>query len=494
MALAYSNLLNSGAPAASSRLSLGSPLSSLSSGAIANAQARGLGSGISINPTGQIAQGVPPQKPVVPKTGVVPTGVLASAPIKPAVPNPTPVASGTPSPTPTIPTPGPATTPPANTTINPTYSGLVGNLVQNAQTTQSQGQMSQAEIDARQRLAGIPGVLGAANAQIESTPSENAVQMGREAVAGRNVEAQRQSLADQVSAYAAERGANTTANTAAGTQLTSAVGAAAPILGAYGQANYNPLNQGAGGTTGAGVSPSDPFYQTLQQYAQLAATNQPGAIPASISSNPVLNAQVLQMAKAINPSFNYNSAQGAASAQEQTTATAGTAEQTANTGIYNTALSNAANLQGQLQNVDGLGSLLLTTAANGGINPTSSKYANMTIAEARRQLSSSQQAQFDSTLATLQSKIGGLLSIGGSDIPTDVTAKSNAILNGTLPLSALSSVVSQIQQEGQIILSNQQGIARNAFSNVQGNSGTQPTSSAGGGVVQTKLGAINTNW
>jgi hypothetical protein len=103
--------------------------------------------------------------------------------------------------------------------------------------------------------------------------------------------------------------------------LTSAAGAAAPQLGQYGQTYYNPLGNGTSGGgsggTGTQISPNDPFYQTLQQYAQLAAQGNTGSIPSSITSNPVLNAQMLQMAKQINPNFNPTLAQ--ASAQTQAT-------------------------------------------------------------------------------------------------------------------------------------------------------------------------------
>ena len=78
------------------------------------------------------------------------------------------------------------------------------------------------------------------------------------------------------------------------------------------------------------------------------------------------------------------------------------------------------------------------------------------------QLSSGAQAQYDSTLAALRSKVSGLLAIGGSEIPTALTADSQKILDGSLPLSQLNDVLSRISQEGNILLTNQANLVNTA--------------------------------
>lgn len=83
--------------------------------------------------------------------------------------------------------------------------------------------------------------------------------------------------------------------------LGTAASVSAPTVGGYGQTQYQPLNAGQGGGQ---VQPGDPFYATLQSYAQMAANGQISAVPSSITGNAQLNAQLNEMAKSINPSYN----------------------------------------------------------------------------------------------------------------------------------------------------------------------------------------------
>ena len=276
------------------------------------------------------------------------------------------------------PVPSPVYSPPQ---APPTYTGLVGNIAGQGNALNRQaglvnetasqigqyGQMTREESQARQRLAGIPGILSTALSTIESTPSENAVQMGREAVAGRNVESQRQSLAAQVEAYASERAANIAGyqgqanaqNQAAGVlnqaggQYGTATGYAAPILGQYGQANYNPL----GGSASGEVASTDPFYSTLQSYAQQAANGQYASIPTSITSNPVLNNQMNELARRINPDYNPVSSNAISAV---------TGQQTQQVEGYKSALQQGQNLGSQLND-------LISTF---GLNPSELNKAN----------------------------------------------------------------------------------------------------------------------
>lgn len=248
--------------------------------------------------------------------------------------------------------------------------------------------------------------------------------------------------------------------------LQQAGALAAPQLSQYGQTYYSPVEGGASG--GQGVSPNDPFYQTMQTYAQLLANNQGGTIPASITGNSVLNAQLQQMAKAINPGYNYNVASGVGAAQQSNAQIAGTAGVAANQAVLNPAYANYLQLQQTTQNIDQFGGLLTQTMQQGGINPFDLKYANKTLTEIRNQLSSGQQAIYDNTLATLRSRVSGLLAAGGSEVPSAITADAQKILDGSLPLSSLTGVLQRIQQEGQILLNNAAGVVNTAYAGVQG--------------------------
>lgn len=107
--------------------------------------------------------------------------------------------------------------------------------------------------------------------------------------------------------------------------LGTAAGLAQPSPAAYGQTVFNPAtgqyeNQGTGGGD---------FQTSLDTYAKGMADNSitPSQIPASVSSNPVLFAQLLQKAQQLNPSF--NATQWQANIQAQQTAL----QQNATTGL-----------------------------------------------------------------------------------------------------------------------------------------------------------------
>lgn len=163
--------------------------------------------------------------------------------------------------------------------------------------------------------------------------------------------------------------------------------------------------------------------------------------------------------------------QAQGSAQQSNVQTAGTAGTQANQAVFNKAYGDYTTLQNAVQNVDQFGQLL--TQNMGGINPSDVRYANQTIAQIRSQLSSGQQAQFNSTLAALTSKVSGLLSVGGNEIPTDISTAANKIIDGSLPVGSLTAVLSRIQQEGNILLQNQAGIVNNAYAGIQGGNNTQ---------------------
>lgn len=257
--------------------------------------------------------------------------------------------------------------------------------------------------------------------------------------------------------------------------LGTAANLAQPQTAAYGQTVFNPLSGQYEGNSG--LPP-----ETLQQYAQMAANGQYSAIPSSITGNPVLNAQLNTAAQQINPNYSpiVSTAQGAATAAN--VQLEGTATPTAYNAIYQTALNDYTNLQQSVENVDQFGSLLTSNMTAGGINPSNVKYANQTLAQIRGQLSSGAQAQYDTTLAALRSKISGMLSVGGNETPTAITADAQKILDGSLPLSALNDVLRRIQQEGNVLLQTQASKVNTAKAGTQGGSPSAPSQASSGGV------------
>lgn len=349
--------------------------------------------------------------------------------------------------------------PPVNTSppTGTTYSGFLGDLKSAATDTSA---------------------VDKANADLESLRKEYAQATGNIEGGGylplQFVQGREQVLNRQYSAEeAAAESALTNALTARGQNITglgTVAGLAQPT-----QVPYN--NQYIDPTTGKPVNPSVGGDMTsavaLQAEKVKNGTASPQDAANALSAYGQAGTNALQ--QALGSNFSIPQARGISSATETNAQTGGTASVDANNKIYQDALANSANLQQQLGNVDQLGNLLLTTAQAGGINPSSSQFANQSIAQVRSQLSNAQQAQFDSTMNTLTAKIGLLLNVGGGAVTDQVRNSANQVLSGTLALSALPAVLNQIQSEGAIVAQNQRDVATKAYQNVQqgnlGNSG-----------------------
>ncbi len=200
-----------------------------------------------------------------------------------------------------------APTPTRNNTAqaSPTFSGIifdlikkatendenVSNATKNAESINKQIQQQKEEI--ARKAAGVHG----RGIPLEFTQGREQIirQQGAEILAG--LGEQFSGATNLLNSAVEQRGQTMGA-------LNSAAGLAQPSPSAFGQTTFNPL---AGGFQGNGGLPPD----VMQQYAQMAASGQYAAIPAFITSNPVLNAQLNVAAKAFNPNFTPVGAQGA---------------------------------------------------------------------------------------------------------------------------------------------------------------------------------------
>lgn len=266
--------------------------------------------------------------------------------------------------------------------------------------------------------------------------------------------------------------AQTSALSAAGTQGTTAQQTEQNALQAAGS-----LTQPVAGATFFGTPETGGMVGTGSQNMASAValqaeklqngTTDPGSAIAALSAYGQPGVNALQ--QALGPNFNLNTATGSASAQQSNTELSGTATPEAANTVYQQAYGQYQTLQQAVSNVSDFGSTLTAgmTGANGQtINPTDSTYANMTIAQFKNQLSVPQQAQFNSTLAALTSKVSGMLSIGGSETPTQLTTDANAIINGSAPMGTLQATLDRIQTEGNIMLQNQAEVVNNAKSSI----------------------------
>ena len=239
-----------------------------------------------------------------------------------------------------------------------------------------------------------------------------------------------------------------------------------------GAINTGGTNSGLGATppalNGDVVAPSDPYYQTLQTYAGLLASNQPSAVPMG-SLPPAVQAQVIRMAQA--QGYNANTAAGTAAAQQSNVATAGTASVNANAAAYANSVPEVQNLNQALGNVTNLGNMTVQNAQGNNVNPFDFVPGNVTVAQARDLFSSTGQATFDSNITQLQAAIQSLYAQGGGNTPTNITSSINSLANGSLSMDGLKSLLSAAEAEGNVLLTTAQNKAISEFQNTQ--NGTQ---------------------
>lgn len=238
--------------------------------------------------------------------------------------------------------------------------------------------------------------------------------------------------------------------------------------------------QGQGGSNLLGLDAN-----TLNTYAQMLASGQGASIPSSVTGNTALMARLYNMAQGLaGGNFNTNVAAGIGAANQSNAQAGNTAAVNAGVSAYNSAYQDYLNVGQSVDTIDSFGQLLLSNA--GGINPYDARFANQTLSTIRQQLSGSQQAQFDSTLAALKSKVSGLLSVGGNETPTNLTNDANSIINGSVSLGALQDTLNRIKQEGQSIKNIAAQKANTALGQAQGNPGS--------GVSISNGQVVNNQW
>ena len=219
------------------------------------------------------------------------------------------------------------------------------------------------------------------------------------------------------------------ANTAYGT----AGGLVSPSVAGYGQTVFNPATgQYTGGSSG--VSPSDPFYATMQQYAQMAANGQLGQVPSSITGNAVLNAQLNQMATAINPSYNPVSSSAQSSIITQ---------QTGQTANYKSALQQGQNLASQAKD-------LIDTF---GLNPSELNAANGAIQKIALNTSDPHYKMLNNYLADISSRYAQILTPAGGSNTDTTRAVASGMLDSLANGTSLETVLDGLDQQAQAVIS-----------------------------------------
>lgn len=326
----------------------------------------------------------------------------------------------------------PAYTPASGSSPTPTYTGATGALLStNSANPATSGAgvagYDQAVENLAQFETGLQGTLG---------------NIGQQAIPMPFIQGQQQVVnTENAGVLSALQGAVTQAQTGVGLgiqgQQTQNTG-----LAAAGQLTQPTANASYFGTPENGSVIGSSFPEAMQQYAQMAASGQYGAIPSSITGNPVLSAQLNAAAKQINPNYSPVTSAAQSSATASNVATGGeAATNAANTG-YQQAVQDYASMttmngqaSTQAQQVQGLLSSL-------GLNQGVPDY-NSAINTLSTKLGGTGYTQLTTAMTELQNMYSQFLATGGST-PTGSENQALALLNPNSSGSQINAAIGQL--------------------------------------------------
>jgi len=331
------------------------------------------------------------------------------------------------------------------------FPSIVGRLASTAATSSPQYQQAQqAYLNAAQQLQQLQQQGAQQNAAILGGRTNLAEAGGEQGLMQNLLAGQEAALTGQMQAAQASAAAATGQQGVQQSGLAAAGGLVSPQLGQYGQTFYQPL----GGTSGsAGVSPSDPFYSSMQTYAQDLVSGQTSGIPSSVTGNPALMAQLQQMAKQINPNFNLN----------QSTATG--ASQQAQT-------QQAQQYQSAAQQAQNYGLQLNQLIKGAGINPSDINAANSLLQKIASNTSDPNYATFQNLINDLASTYAQVLTPAGGTTTDMVRSISQSLLNSSMSGQGISQVMQNLDAQVQAKIAGVQ--TAYGTTNTNTTSGSQP--------------------
>lgn len=286
-------------------------------------------------------------------------------------------------------------------------------------------------------------------AELSSAPLSLSFKQGRQQVIDQEYSAQRAALASavqtqqqainqqiagvgqQIAGYGQAAGLAQTGQGLVQSGLSTAANLAQPIQLPYGTPLVSPQTGTQIGSTAGGVQPNDPFYQTMQTYANLLATNQGSAVPATITGNPVLNAQLIQMAKQINPNYNVNVATGAAGAQASTAGT-----QFGQIQGYQSALQQGQNLQNQL--IDLLNQF--------GLNPSDINKVNQGLQTIAQNTSDPRYAILQNYINDIANTYAQILTPSGGSQTDQTRSIASSMLDSSMKGTGIQDVMKSLDE------------------------------------------------
>jgi len=209
-----------------------------------------------------------------------------------------------------------------------------------------------------------------------------------------------------------------------------------PQLGQYGQTYYQPTNAGQGAGQ---ITPGSDMDTALNQYAQMAANGQISAIPSSITSNPVLNAELNKRATAINPKYNpvASAAQGGV-----------ITSQTQQVEAYKSARQQGQALQSQLSD-------LITTF---GLNPSDINAANAGLQKIAQNTSSSQYKILSNYVNDIANTYAQILTPAGGSQTDTTRSLASSMLDATASGQSIQDVMKSLDTAAQAKIAKTQTI------------------------------------
>lgn len=395
----------------------------------------------------------------------------------------------------------PSSTPAVST---PTYPGLIGQLIQNAQGNSPYNQSAATSISglqgtgntnpatsgpayndynaAVQNLKDLKTAEAAQFGKIESQPIPIEFQQGREAALARQyasqnqaaqeaVNQQQQQIQNQIQGVGVQQ---TGFNQAGSLALTgqgqsqaaygTAISASQPQLGGYGQTYYNPLQPNQGGNS---LDPNSQASSLAQQvisgqttYDQaMSAMGYAGPAGATFLNNAITQA-----------GGNPLSLQAQGTTQQGVISTQGT--QIAG---YQSALQQGQNLQTQLTDLIG----------QFGLNPNDINAVNAGLQKIAQNTSSPQYKILQNYVNDVANTYAQVLTPPGGSATDTTRGIASSMLDSTASGTSLLQVMKSLDEAAKAKIA---GVSTTGGSNIQSNNG------GSGGVVQTKVGAVNTNW
>lgn len=341
-----------------------------------------------------------------------------------------------------------------------TYGGLVGDLANLGKKGSSGVQK------ATDALANFRKSAANYKADIYSAPTSARVMQGRD-------QAVQLANAQTDAALAASVQNALTAQGQEISALGTAAGYAQPVQIAPGSTLSSPLT----GETVAGGLGGYANYQTAEQVMSLIRQYPDAGYVYDQTKTPQENLQAFQSGALQSSPTYQKSTYGVPGAQT----IAGAATTQAAQQGYNQSYQLYQDMNTQLTNADGQAELLLQAVKSSGINASDARFANKTINEIRRQLSSADLQVFDSALKATQAAYGNLLVAGGGTIPSESTAAYNIILNPNASLSAFEAAINQLKREGQVKLNAQGQQVNTYFGQLQNAPRTGAGTQTGGG-------------